>query len=517
MKRAYLGEQDARRKRQFLGLVSTHVSRAQLLKKGWGVKKSAFKHSRRPIVVPRLPPNCKPISAETRSAIHEFYLDHCQTAGDKTCYNKNHKVDGTQKYVTVVVRAKSKKELYRELPAQHRVSYSTFAKLQPFNVRRAKRKTDMCEICQKGEEATQLLKEAAEREPKRVRLDDPAATTATATAAAAAPDTSNNSNLEAARENVRLYHVHQQVARFQREHYVNSRNQLKVGEVLIVMDFKENLKLGSGPVEVGQDFYQKTQVSCLGFAVHIGHSDRPHTTHYFDVLSYCLSHDGLFVHEALRLVLPAVQDLAGCPISDLELWMDCGPHFRCAEVLYDVLIDLPQQYSLPVIRANYFAEHHGKSIVDGHFGHVSRAVSRWCQTQRLIDIKDLCSAITAYFSANGSSDVRPIVMDTPKRSAISKIVLLDDMKKIKISEKYCFIAAEQQILCSCLSKEEQKVVCTVHSNIELDSRKSKLAPELEKRVAKQPPSPQSCIVGPETKRKLQRQLQALSASGHLVV
>jgi hypothetical protein len=414
-------------------------------------------------------------------------------------------VDGTPKYVTVVVRAKSKKELHRELPAQHRVSYSTFAKLQPFNVRRAKRKTDMCEICQKGKEATQQLVEAAERESKRVRLNNPAA-----------PDT-DNSDLEAARENVRLYHVHQQVAQFQREHYDTSRKQLKDGQALILMDFKENLKLGSGPVEVGQDFYQKTQVTCLGFAVHIGHTNKPCTTHYFDVLSYCLSHDGLFVHEALRLVLPAVQDLVGCPITDLELWMDCGPHFRCAEVLYDVLIDLPQQYSLPVIRANYFAEHHGKSIVDGHFGHVSRAVSRWCQTQRLIDIKDLCSAITAYFSANGSDNVHPLIMDTPKRSAISKIVLLDDKKKIKITEKYCFVARSgQQILCSCLSKEEQKAVCTVQSSIELDSRKSKQAPELEKRVAKHPPSPQSCIVGPETKRKLQRQLQVLSASGHLV-
>ena len=164
---AYEAEKEPRRKRQLLGLVSNQVSRAQLINKGWGVKKCAFKRSRRPFSVPRLPPNCKPLCAETRSAIQRFYLDHCQPAGDKTCYDKS-----TKSYLTVVVRAKSKKELHRELPAEHAVSYSTFAKLQPLNVRQAKRKTDMCEICQRGEEAERELREVEERESKRVRFNN---------------------------------------------------------------------------------------------------------------------------------------------------------------------------------------------------------------------------------------------------------------------------------------------------------------------------------------------------------
>lgn len=163
IKNAWIAERDSRRKRQLLSLVSSRLTGAQLRKRGWEVKRSEFKRSRRPICVPRLPPNCKPLSADTHSGIQHFYLDHCQPAGDRTCYDKS-----TKSHITVMVRSKSKKQLYRELPDNLRVSYSTFAKLQPINVRQAKRKTDMCEICLAGEEC---LREC-EREAKRVRTVD---------------------------------------------------------------------------------------------------------------------------------------------------------------------------------------------------------------------------------------------------------------------------------------------------------------------------------------------------------
>ncbi len=42
------------------------------------------------------------------------------------------------------------------------------------------------------------------------------------------------------------------------------------GEVVVVLDFKDNLRLGGGPVETGLDYYTKTQVTCLDAAVYIG-------------------------------------------------------------------------------------------------------------------------------------------------------------------------------------------------------------------------------------------------------
>ena len=146
IKTQYDAERDSRRKRLLLGLVSCHMTGAQLKRRGWAVKKSLLRRSRRPVKVPSLPPNCKPLSADTLGAIQMHYLDHCQPAGDRTCYDKTQK-----SHITVMVRSKTKKQLYRELPSDVQVSYSTFARLQPVNVKQAKRKTDMCELCVAGD------------------------------------------------------------------------------------------------------------------------------------------------------------------------------------------------------------------------------------------------------------------------------------------------------------------------------------------------------------------------------
>ena len=485
---AYGAEKDPRRRRQLLSLVSGRLTRAQLLKRGWEVKRSEFKRSRRPFCVPRLPPNCKPLSPDARSAIKSFYLDHCQPAGDKTCYDKD-----TKSTVTVMVRSKTKKQLHSELPGHLRVSYSTFAKLQPRNVRQAKRKTDMCEICVAGQQCTK----ECEREAKKLRLDD-----------SSGYDPQRHQQLQ---ENVKLFEAHRRVADLQRENYVAARDALKAGQVMIILDFKENLKVGSGPVEVGQDFYQKTQVSCLGCAVHVGRDEGTCSTHYFDALSYCLSHDGLYVREAMRVIIPRILDMAGGSLSDLSFWMDCGPHFRCYEVLYDFLIDLPHCYPIPTIRVNFFAEHHGKSLVDGHFGHVSRAVNRWSLKQRLVDIQDLCSAISEYFP---SDSVHPLVLPTPTRSLVAQLKLLQGKAHVKITQNYYFVSQNGTISCSLLSAGTALVGCTSNHSMKVDTRAVKKPPHLEKRTAKATESTET-LVGPDTKEKLSTHWQSLKAAGLL--
>ncbi|CAG8755100.1 4370_t:CDS:1, partial [Racocetra persica] len=46
-----------------------------------------------------------------------------------------------------------------------------------------------------------------------------------------------------------------------------------------------------GPVETGNNFFEKTQVSVLGFAVHYRKSDQSLHTQYFDYFSDILSYD----------------------------------------------------------------------------------------------------------------------------------------------------------------------------------------------------------------------------------
>lgn len=286
---------------------------------------------------------------------------------------------------------------------------------------------------------------------------------------------------------------------------------MKDHEAIIVLDFKENLKLGSGPVEVGKDFFERTQVSCLGCAVHIGHTDKTFSTHYFDVLSYSLSHDGLYVREAMNLVIPLVQQLAGGTLSDLALWMDCGPHFRCFEVLHDLLIDVPECFAIPTVRINYFAEHHGKSLVDGHFGHVSRAVKQYTMSKRLVDIDDLCSAISEYFV---SKDVQPLVLSVPERSTITRLTLKEGKATVKITQTYCFVAKEKKVFCSVLSAGTPLRLCQTDKNMKVDSRSTKKPPKLEERTTKVDAN-SDVFAGPDTTKKLKSQWQFLTATGLL--
>lgn len=52
-------------------------------------------------------------------------------------------------------------------------------------------------------------------------------------------------------------------------------------------------------------------MSCLGATVYLPGSK----THYFDFLSYNLSHDGLFTRHCLDLLIPKVQELSNVPVK----------------------------------------------------------------------------------------------------------------------------------------------------------------------------------------------------------
>ena len=113
-----------------------------------------------------------------------------------------------------------------------------------------------------------------------------------------------------ATNNLHLYKAHKSVVSSQHQSYKAQQENLKPGEVLVVLDFKENLQVGSGPIEVGNDCFSKTQVSCLGFAVHIGGNT---TTHYFDCISFSLMMDCLW--ESLDQVIPEIQTISSVKVK----------------------------------------------------------------------------------------------------------------------------------------------------------------------------------------------------------
>ena len=224
----------------------------------------AHKSSHKP---PKKPPNCKPLKQTTLQRVNQFYTNNTNPAGNTTRYDK-----GTQVHVPARSCSLTKKQLHTQYSeehskgTEHHVSYSTFCRLEPNFVTKAKRKLDMCELCVRGEEVERACQETKSWLKLRgcCQLTKQTVQQKTCTC-------TRHTNLLCL-HSTKVYKAQQE--------------NLKPGEVLVVLDFKENLQVGSGPIEVGNDYYSKTQVSCLGFAVYIGGNT---TTHYFDCISFSLS------------------------------------------------------------------------------------------------------------------------------------------------------------------------------------------------------------------------------------
>ena len=73
------------------------------------------------------------------------------------------------------------------------------------------------------------------------------------------------------------------------------------------MTSKRNIKLGGGPEEVNQDFYNRQQCSVFGCAViYFDPDKKQNKTIYVDYLSDVLSHDGVFVRDCISDLLSKI-------------------------------------------------------------------------------------------------------------------------------------------------------------------------------------------------------------------
>ncbi len=59
--------------------------------------------------------------------------------------------------------------------------------------------------------------------------------------------------------------------------------------------------------------------------------------------------------------------------TELILWSDRSPHYLSYEFLWGVFKRIRTKFNVKV-SLNYFAEKHGKSALDGHFGQISRFI-----------------------------------------------------------------------------------------------------------------------------------------------
>lgn len=312
--------------------------------KNLSVKKENIK-----IILKKLLKNCSPTSQFTKKSPGKIYEEI-----EKEIDEYSTKIKFSLK--------KSKKEIYETMIQKNEISISisTFYKLVPSNIIKSKKQTDMCNICH--------IKKSLKKVQNELLSNNKSV-----------PDTIEK-DLNAISQHERFY-------KHQNEQYNKDITDLDHKSCVIVMDFKENFKIGGGPIETNNCFYEKKPISLLGFAVVYKESEKI-KYEYHDFLSEILSHDSLFSGQCLIKLLKRDQFKR---IRNVKIWTDNGNHFRSYEFLYYLFKELPK-FIKGSIKFNRFVECHGKSIVDGHFGVLSnlfKQKERELYINTLLDLKTI--------------------------------------------------------------------------------------------------------------------------------
>ena len=199
------------------------------------------------------------------------------------------------------------------------------------------------------------------------------------------------------------FHSHQSEQMTQREAMKADKASVQLGEAVILMDYKESIKLPLLRDQEGHDFYFRTQISCLTFIVYI-RKDGSCIKHAITQFSPYTSHTGLFTVHSINALL---RNRLFEDIDTITFWSDGGPHFRCREVVGTILgkrlIRPDIDYSI-----NFFSPHHGKSEVDGIFGFFSHLIHDWLPRRGIRDIDSLLS-----FFRNATTIVELSSISTP--------------------------------------------------------------------------------------------------------
>ena len=383
-----------REKPVIASLVAPHLSRKTLNELGLPLSPAAYanacKHAQlvgpgQPLPPPMMPTSRHPLSQSVKDSIHQFCVEHSHPAANRV------RMDHNQVLQAQRILDKSKAELHRQWQAEHSdqsISRAAFYNLiDTYKVFKAARKsgTDMCEICVRGKH---MQAELASHLHQQHNPNCPhVASCLPYTKLDQAFDILPKLQMCTCLKHVCHYdfithHItcfleHRQLAAKQRKFFSTQPHSLKPGECQVVIDYKQNIYVNRGPVEIGKVFYQRSQRSVLGMCVEWCDNNNIQHKQYVDYISCNLNHDGLYATDCVKNLV--VTMIVPNNISSVSVWVDMAGHFTGKEMTATLLETLVKQYNLK-IDVNRFIEHHGKSPVDAHFSHLTywmlRAVSR---------------------------------------------------------------------------------------------------------------------------------------------
>ena len=180
--------------------------------------------------------------------------------------------------------------------------------------------------------------------------------------------------MEILSKEIKIFDEHNAKQEAQRATFNKNKEKVKQGELVVVVDYKENLRLGGGPVEVSQTYYHKSQRTVLGFVIYysaIVDNRECVKKHNYIYISEQLTKDSSYVIDCMKHMVNDVKNKYVRDLKKITLWTDCGRHFRSAEQAHCILRELPATHKCNSTWS-LFVEGHGKSPCDSTFSLISR-------------------------------------------------------------------------------------------------------------------------------------------------
>lgn len=238
------------------------------------------------------------------------------------------------------------------------------------------------------------------------------------------------------------FHWHFQAVQWQNQAYEDALHNLGQDEVLWHFDFKQNVSIPQGQREGGSWWYANARLEYTVFGLmEAKGSDRCYHTWISDVLE-----------KGSTLAIAMMSELiAGLPatVRKITLWGDCGPHFRSYQFAYWAMVEL-RQAAVRALRVedksisvelSFFAEHHGKGIVDGHFGLLARWLREYCMTRVASSKEDLVAAFNeGAAKAKADNPSGPVyshkIFQEPRKPKVHRALSRDGGCAMRITKTY---------------------------------------------------------------------------------
>ena len=183
--------------------------------------------------------------------------------------------------------------------------------------------------------------------------------------------------------------------------YEEQINNLKEGVAVIIIDFKANISLGKGPLEDSRIFFSAPQRTLFGAAIFLKRNNITYKIN-MSILSSIMNHDARTFREILEKNIMNQPVFTDFKVNKYLFWMDNAPnHFRVKENMatFARINDITRKQ----VEINFFAEYHGKSECDRHFGFISRMYKEHTSYGRSNDINTTRDFIELYKNAVISS------------------------------------------------------------------------------------------------------------------